>query len=437
MNALVLYLTALLVFLVLAVFFAGAETALMATNRLRLKAQGEGGDRRAEQLQRILANTDRLLGVLLLGNTLSNIAAASLVTYFIASYTPKDWAEVASIIGTTALTLVVLIFCELTPKIIAAAYADQVSRRMVGVVRVVLLLLSPFARLAVWVANRTVRLFGLDPKTSPFVHALSEEEIRAIIAGSTPGSIAEDRREMLANVLEIGATQVRSVMIPRGEVTAADIAAPMPDILELIAHTNYSRIPVYRGTFDNIVGILNVKDLLVHLDHPAEINLQAIVRPVHFVPDTARLEVVLKQLQSMHQHMAVVVDEFGGVEGIVTLEDLLEEIVGEIRDEHDTEIEAIRSLGPETYSVAGSLPVRDFSRFFGTKVPESRDYTTIVGFLQARTGRLLHEGENVRFQDLTFSIEKMEGFKILSVRVRVPAQRPEREEQPAPVGEAH
>ena len=223
-------------------------------------------------------------------------------------------------------------------------------------------------------------------------------------------------------------------MISRTDVTAADISTPVPEILELIARTNYSRIPIYRASFDNIIGILYVKDLLPHLYRPGNINLQAILRPVHFVPDMAPLQTVLRQLQSMHRHMAVVVDEFGGVEGIVTLEDLLEEIVGEIRDEHDTEIEAIRALGPDLYSVAGNLPVRDFNRFFGTKIPESRDYTTVVGFLQARTGRLLQEGENVRYQDLTFSIEKVEGFKTVTVRVRAPAARPERpEEQPSTV----
>jgi putative hemolysin len=177
--------------------------------------------------------------------------------------------------------------------------------------------------------------------------------------------------------------------------------------------------------------VLNVKDLLPLLDRPGEINVQAILRPAHFVPDTARIETVLQQLQSMHQHMAIVVDEFGGVEGIVTLEDLLEEIVGEIRDEHDIEVEAVRKIGPDLYSVAGSLPVKDFNRLFETKIPEMRDYATIVGFLQARTGRLLQEGETVRYQDLQFSIEKVEGFKTVSVRIRVAS--PRESEKPAPV----
>ena len=180
--------------------------------------------------------------------------------------------------------------------------------------------------------------------------------------------------------------------------------------------TNYSRIPVYRQNFDNPVGILYVKDLLQYVQKSEDINLQVLLRPVHFVPDTARLDIVLRQLQSMHLHMAVVVDEFGGVEGIVTLEDLLEEIVGEIRDEHDTEIESVRELGPNLYSVAGNLPVRDFNRFFDEKIPEAPEYTTLAGFLEALTGRLLLEGESVRYQSLILTIEKIEGFRIVSVR---------------------
>jgi putative hemolysin len=281
-------------------------------------------------------------------------------------------------------------------------------------------LLSPFARLAGRLANVVVRLAGMSAPASPFAHALSEEEIRAIIEGSTAATIAEERKEMLANVFEIGATRVRNVMIPRMEVTAAEVDAPVREIIDLVQKTNYSRIPIYKQKFDNILGILNVKDLLQKLGGEGDINLKLMLRPAHFVPDMATLEAVLRQMQSMHLHMAVVVDEFGGVEGIVTLEDLLEEIVGEIRDEHDMETESVRELGPNLYSVAGSLPVKDFKRMFDIEIPESPDYATVVGFLQARTGRLLQEGESIRYKKLTFSIEKVEGFKAVSVRVRLP-----------------
>lgn len=418
MPSLVFYLGLLFLFLSLSVFFSAAETAFMAVNRLRLKYKAESGDKRADAVRRILTNPDRLLGVILLGSTVTNIAAAGLATYLVTIYVPQQNAKVIGLLASFALAAVILIFAELAPKIISATHSEQVSGRLLLPVRFSIWLLSPLAGLAAWIANRAVRLLGLSATASPFAHALSEDEIRALIAGSTSAGLGEEKKEMLYKVLEIGATQVREIMIPRVEVTAIEIDAPVSEILATVAKTSYSRIPVYRENFDNLIGILHAKDLLQYLQRPGEINLQFLLRPVHYVPDTARLDVVLRQFQSMHLHIAGVVDEFGGVEGIVTLEDLLEEIVGEIRDEHDTETEAVRELGANLFSIAGSLPVRDFNRFFEVKIPESKDYTTVVGFLETRTARLLKAGEVVRYQDLTFSIEKVDGFRIVSIRVK-------------------
>jgi putative hemolysin len=423
LSALLIYILSLAFFLCLSVFFAGSETAFMTLNRTRLKFKAESGDRQAAAVIRIISKPDRLLGVILLGNTLANIAAATLFTFIVTVYAPLEHAETVGFASSIALALVVLIFCELTPKIIAATHAEQASYRLLLPVRASIWLLSPVSRLAAWVANHTVRIVGIPPTASPFAFGPSEDEIRAMIASSTAASMPDEKREMLHNVFEIGETQVREVMIPRIEVTAVDINDPISKILEVICQTNYSRIPVYRGNFDNAVGILYVKDLLQYIQKAGDINLHVLLKPVHFVPDSARLDVVLRRLQSMHLHMAVVVDEFGGVEGIVTLEDLLEEIVGEIRDEHDTEIESIRMLGPDLYSIAGNLPIKDFNRFFDDSIPEAQEYATVAGFLQALTGRLLLEGESVRYQNFIMTTEKIDGFTIVSIRVRTSAPK--------------
>jgi putative hemolysin len=422
LSPLLLYILLLFVLLALAAFFSAAETAFTAVNRLRLQYQAEAGDKQAEGIKKIVTNLDRLLGVLLFGVTLVEIGAASLVTFVATSY--FSHSQISGLASSVIFALVVLIFCELTPKIIAAARPEQVSRTLLLPVRFFIMLLAPFARLTAWLANRLVFAIGLDPPASPFAHGLSEDEIRAMIAGSSEASVPDAKKEMLHNVFEIGATQIREVMIPRGEVTAVDIDDDVSKILEVIKKTNYSRIPVYRRNFDNPVGLLYVKDLLQYIRRGEDINLHALLRTVHFVPESARLDIVLRQLQSMHLHMAVVVDEFGGVAGIVTLEDLLEEIVGEIRDEHDTEIESIRELGPQTYSIAGNLPVRDFNRYFDEKIPEAPEYATLAGFLEALTGRLLLEGESVRYQNFVLTIEKIEGFRIISIRVRTSEARP-------------
>lgn len=417
------YFALLFFFLALSVFFSASETAFMAVNRLRLKYLAEAGDKRAQFVKEILVNPDRLLGVILLGNTLANIAAASLVTYLVATYAPTDKVQSLSLLASAVLTVVILIFCELTPKIMAATHAEEASRKLVWPIQASIWLFAPIAALAAYLANGFVRLSGLSTSASPFAHALSEEEIRSIIAGSSNMVMAEARKEMLHNVFEIGDTQVREIMIPRTDVTAIDINDPIANILSVFRKTSYSRIPVYRDSFDNVIGILYVKDLLQYIQRPGEINLQVLLRPVHFVPDTARLEPVLRQMQSMHLHMGIVVDEFGGVEGILTLEDLLEEIVGEIRDEHDTETEPVHELGPGLYSLAGNLPVRDFNRFFEIGIPESREYTTVAGFLQTRTGRLLQAGESVRYQELNFFIDKVDRLKIVLLHVRVPVAK--------------
>ena len=239
-----------------------------------------------------------------------------------------------------------------------------------------------------------------------------------MIDSSSATSVPVERREMLHKIFEIGDTRVREIMIPRGDVTAIDIHDDMADTLEVIKRTHYSRIPVYRKNFDNPIGMLYVKDVLQYIQKSEDINLLALLHPVYFVPESARLDIALRQFQSMHLHMAVVVDEFGGVEGIVTLEDLLEEIVGEIHNEHETEIESIRELAPQLYSVAGNLPIREFNRFFDEKIPEAPEYATLAGFLEALTGRLLLEGESVRYQSLILTIEKAERFRVVSIRVR-------------------
>jgi putative hemolysin len=417
-SPLLIYIILFVFFLSLSVFFAGSEIAFMSLNRPRLKYKAEAGDKQAEAIRKIVKKPDRLLGVILLGNTVANIAAASLLAYIIATYIPQEHVDSVGVIGSIILTLVVLVFCELAPKIITATHPEQSARRLLLPIRFSIWLLSPVSRLAAWTANKIVSLIGIPTTASPFALGPSEDEIRAMIAGSSANGMPVEKRVMLDNIFKIGFTQLREVMIPRGEVTAVDINDPISKILSVVHQTHYSRIPVYRSNFDNPVGILHVKDLLEYVQHQGSINLKALLRPPYFVPEGARLDMVLRQFQSMHLHMAIVVDEFGGVAGIVTLEDILEEIVGEIRDEHDTEIDSVLELGPNLYSIEGNLPVKDFNRFFENKIPEAPEYSTLAGYLEYLTGRLLLEGETVRRRNFIFTIEKIEGFRIVSVRVR-------------------
>ena len=401
-------------------FFSAAETAYITVNRQRLKCQEEAGDRKAGAVGRIVSNPDKLLGIILFGVNISNFAAAGIVTSFVISCSAPEYREIAGFAGSIGFALFMLVFCELTPKLVAAANPEKLSRKLLPPVRFSILVLSPFAWLVTWLANGVVRMAGFDAVASPFQHGASQEEIRAMIDGAGEASVPSMKKHILHNVFEIDTTQIREVMIPRGEVIAIDITSDMADVLDVVSKTNYSRIPVYRNDFDNPLGILHVKDLLQYLSRKdACINIHSLLRPIHFIPDSARLDVALRQLQAMRLHIAVVVDEFGGVAGIVTLEDILEEIVGEIRDEYDTESELVRKTGVDTYSIAGNLPIRDFNRSFSDKIPEAPEYATIAGFLESLTGRLLREGETIHHEKLAFTIEKTQGFRVDAICVRI------------------
>jgi len=419
LSSLILSLGLIVFFIILSAFFSAAETAYISVNKRRLKYQEESGDRKAGGVHRIVSNPDRLLGVLLFGVNVAEIAAAGIVTSLVILYSAPEHQELATIAGSLGFAFIVLIICELTPKIIASAHPEKLSRKLLPVVRFFIFFLSPFARFSTWLSNCLVRLMGLDYVASPFQHGPSEEEIRAMISDAVEASVPSQKKHMLHNIFEIDTTQIREVMIPRGEVTAIDIDDDLTDILEFVGKTNYSRVPVYRGDFDNLLGILHVKDLLQYLRNDVvEIDIRALLRPVNFVPDSARLDVVLRRFQGMHLHMAAVVNEFGGVAGIVTLEDLLEQIVGEIRDEYDVEAESVRKIGPDAYSIEGNLPVRDFNRSFRDKIPEAAEYATVAGFLESLTGKLLREGETVNYENLVFTIEKTEGFRVNTIYVR-------------------
>jgi len=419
-SPLILYFGLLVFLIILSAFFSAAETAYITVNRQRLRYQEETGDRKAGAIYRIVSNPDRLLGVMLFGVNVAEIAAAGIVTSLIISNSAPEYKEIAAFVGSLGFAFIILIICELTPKIIAAAHPEKLSRRLLPPVRFFIFAFSPFARFATWLSNSLARFVGFNAVASPFQSGASQEEIKAMIDGAGETSVPSIKKNMLHNVFQIDTTQIREVMIPRGEITAIDVDDDLTEILETVSKTNYSRIPVYRKDFDNPLGVLHVKDLLQYLPgNSADINIHALLRPVHFIPDSARLDVVLRKLQAMRLHMAIVVDEFGGVAGIVTLEDLLEEIVGEIRDEYDTESESVRKTGQDTYSIAGNLPIRDFNRAFINKIPEAPEYATIAGFLEVLTGRLLQEGETIHYEKLVFTIEKTQGFRIASISVRV------------------
>jgi putative hemolysin len=241
---------------------------------------------------------------------------------------------------------------------------------------------------------------------------VSDAELRALI-NSNP----QEGTKMLERVLEFSERQVRDVMIPRGQVTAIEITTPFDELLAVVESTRYSRFPVFHGVLDNVVGILHGKDLMPYLHYPKTFRLSQLLRKPVFIPDTARLNNSVRLLQSAQTHLGIVVDEHGGVEGIVTLEDLIEQIVGEIQDEHDVEVDSVIPHVDGSIVIDASISVRELNERLSTSVPETAQYVTLAGFLLSKAGHLLKEGEEVTFEDATFRVEQMIGRRIMRVRL--------------------
>jgi len=227
----------------------------------------------------------------------------------------------------------------------------------------------------------------------------------------------QEHARMLERVLEFSERQVKDVMVPRIEVTAIDIGTAFEELVTVVETTRYSRFPIYQGVLDNVVGILHGKDLMPYLHYPKTFRLSQLLRKPVFIPDTARLNNAIRMLQNAQTHLGIVVDEHGGVEGIVTLEDLIEQIVGEIQDEHDVEVDSVVTHADGSAGIDAGIPVRELNERLSLAIPENGQYVTLAGFLLARAGRLMREGEEVSFDDCTFRVEQMVGRRIMRVKL--------------------
>ena len=411
-----LLIVVLFIFFISCAFFSLAETAIFSTNRYKLRHLASAGNRRAAQLTQWLDEPEPLLATILLGSNFSSIGAATLsatlVTQWIAD---KDRLEIGLIIEAVLLTLFILLFCELGPKALAARYSEQIALKVVIPVELCMKVLSPLAKAGIRISDV---FFRRVKERAPTASAQGlVDEIRAVIA---TGGDKEERTKMLARVLDFSERQVKDLTVPRPEVVALDMATPLEDILHTVETTRYTRFPVYRGTLDNVAGILHGKDLMPYIHSPRAFRLSQLLRRPVFIPDTAKMDNAIRMLQNAQTHMGVVVDEHGGVQGIVTVEDLIEQIVGEIQDEHDVEVDAVVSHADGSSLIDASISVRELNERLSLEIPESSQYITLAGFLLRQSGKLLKEGDDVVWNGHTFRIEQVMGRRIMKVHF-VPA----------------
>lgn len=402
--------------LVVSAFFSGSETAILSANRFKLEYLERRGDKKASLLKHLRMKPDHFLATVLVGNTLVNAAVASLATYVFGA-TLGNTAE-AIFLATATATLFLLIFSEITPKTFASHYPERVGYMLVHPIRGVMWLLTPFVLIVTRIARGILRLFGQDP--AAISDKLSEEEFRSILkSGAEESGLAQTRRRMLASILEMSNKTLKDVMIPRTMVTMVDGSASDDTVLETIVQSGFSRVPVYVGHDDNVIGIAHAKDLLGLLERGERPDVKKILRRPFFIPASAQIETALNEFQRARVHMGVVVDEYGGVEGVVTLEDLLEEIVGEIQDESDEESELIRFQPDGSCLIDGGAAIYKVNERLGIGLPEEPGFSTIAGFVLSRLGRIPKEKEELEFAGRRLVVEKVLKRKIALLRLVV------------------
>jgi putative hemolysin len=402
----------LLAFFALSAFFSLSETAIFCSNKYKVRHLASQGNRPAQKLTDWLESPDKLLATLLLGNNFASIGAATVSAAMVSRFViDPQRLNIALAIETVVLTLLILLFCELGPKALAARYPERISLRVVLPIEICMKLFYPITKHGLSITRFFFR--GVQKTPEAVTAAASDAELRALL---NSGNRHEQSR-MLERVLEFTQRQVKDVMVSRMEVTAIDISTPFDEILLVVESTRYSRFPIYQGVLDNVVGILHGKDLMPYLHYPKTFRLSQLLRKPVFIPDTARLNNAVRQLQNAQTHLGIVVDEHGGVEGIVTLEDLIEQIVGEIQDEHDVEVDSMAPHVDGGIGIDASISVRELNERLSLNIPENGQYVTLAGFLLAKAGRLLNEGEEIEFEDCIFHVAQTIGRRIMRVRL--------------------
>ncbi|HEY7778977.1 MAG TPA: hemolysin family protein [Ktedonobacterales bacterium] len=405
-------LIALIVVLVIAGLASASETALTSINRIRLHTLAEGGNRRAVLISRLVKEPNTFLATILIVNSVALIVASTMATV-IAIDVLTSWGEV---ISTVLISLVVLIFCEVTPKTAAVQAPERWALALAPLVYGASVILRwPIAGLTV-VTSLLVRIFGGEPPhRGPFVTA---EELRRLAdVAEEEGVLEEEKNEMIHNVFELGDTTVREVMVPRIDMVTVEADDSVNEAVGVFLQGGLSRIPVYSESIDNILGVLYAKDLLRVLaqdQHPD--SVRGLVRPAYFIPETKRADDLLHELQLHHVHMAIVVDEYGGVAGVVTIEDLVEEIIGPIQDEYDREETLFERVSENEYIVDAKIPIDEFNELLDAKLLDE-DYDTLGGFVYTQLDKIPSVGDVATFDGLTFTVLGTRGLRVTKVKV--------------------
>ncbi len=417
-----MFLPALLLFIIcllLSAFFSSSETAYVAVNPFSLEYFAKKGSRRAVLVQKILTRINDLLATILIGNTLVNAAAASLATSVFVTLIPDQ--NKAVLYATITTTILILVISEVNPKTFAAHNPIRTTFLSSYIIRIFMILFYPVVRVFSFMTGLFVP--SSRGRNGTLSGSLNEEEIK-IALRSGARNLSALRSRMISGVLDIGSRPVKEIMVPRPEVKALKIESSLIEIVSFIQVHGFSRYPVYKGRMDHIEGLIHAKDIIGYVIDNKDFDISAVLREAFFIPDLASIEKALLQMQEKAVHMALVVDEYGNMEGIVTLEDIIEEIVGEIRDEHDGQTEEwLLSLKEGIYLLKGSAPVKEVNVRLPVNIPEKSDYTTVAGFFLNEFGRLPREKDALDFEGHHLVVEKMTKRHISLLRIELKSNK--------------
>ena len=401
----------------LSAFFSSAETAMTTVNRIRVRNLAEAGLERAEILAKILDNQPKMLSAILIGNNIVNISASSLMTVVVTDIFGNAYIGAA----TGILTLMVLIFGEITPKTAATLYSETVALRFAKSIYLMMQILTPVIFIVDKLSLVALRLLRIDPNRKP--EAITEEELRTIVEVShEEGVIESDEKKMIYNVFDFGDSVVKDVMVPRVEMTFIDVNADYSEVVEIFRQEKYTRYPVFEGTTDNVIGIVNIKDLLL-AENNGTFSLMKYLREPLFTYEFKKTAELMVDLRKTLNNIAIVLDEYGTTAGLITMEDMLEEIVGEIRDEYDEDEEdVVRKAGPGEYEIEAAMKLGDLNDRLGLLL-QSEDYDSLGGFVIGLLGHIPGEGEEVTWEGLRFVVEKVDRNRIDTIRLYFPERK--------------
>ncbi len=404
------------------IIFSAAEVSLLTADKITLLEMANSGVAIAEKILKLRADREKILTSILIANNVVNIAATIIGNQIAVRLgIHSEWLVVL------IMTAIIVLVGEMLPKTGASRKPIAIAKLSYYIIKWTSVALTPFIYVFIWITNGILWLFRINPTGD--TSKVTDSELEAMIEVShQEGLIPTDERVMIEKVFDFADTTVYEIMVPRVDMLSAPITASLTDLTKMIINSGHSRIPIYKDNPDNIVGILHVKDLIPLItSRKKELTFQQFLREPYYIPEGKHISEVFKDMRGRRIHLAIVVDEYGGVSGLITLEDLLEELVGEIQDEYDTEEDQVKIIDDKTYILAGDMMVEELNELLGTDI-NSEDFETVAGFMVNQLGHLGKTGEKVEYEGYTFSVDKIRKLRILKVKVINNKETPDHKE---------